>query len=286
MHLDVAESARGPASSHSRNSPDQSNSPSQVGHFPRLIGAYWSLIRIPLVSNFLFSAFTQGNGAPCRLLTNLNTTQKTMAAPTGATTLLEAAFQSAKEEFFASLTDSVKAKLDVSKLATADDVYKAADDIQKQQAKTKTFRGLKRIEPLIRALQEYTGVVDTYAQVNPEILCLIWVCPPADECVLTTRYLMSDCVPYEQGSLKFLLQAASALTAAFEKIVKVLGDIGRILPGFKQYAALFPSNDGIRRALCLFFEDMLDFYAVLLNFVTNKSTLVGCLFYCIENPAD
>jgi hypothetical protein len=81
-----------------------------------------------------------------------------------------------------------------------------------------------------------------------------------------------------QGSLKFLLQAASALAAAFEKIVKVLGEIGLILPSFKQYAALFPSNDGIRRALCLFFEDMLNFYAVLLNFVTTNSTTALCVF--------
>lgn len=83
-----------------------------------------------------------------------------------------------------------------------------------------------------------------------------------------------------QGSLKFLLQAASALAAAFEKIVKVLGEIGLILPSFKQYAALFPSNDGIRRAFCLFFEDVLNFYAVLLNFVTNNSTTALYLSLC------
>jgi hypothetical protein len=107
-----------------------------------------------------------------------------MAAHTGTTTWLEAAFQSAKEEFLASLTDNVKAKLDVSKLTTADDVYQATDDIQKQQAKSKTFRGLKRIEPLIKALQEYSGVADTYAQINPDILCLIWVCNYTCGCVV------------------------------------------------------------------------------------------------------
>ena len=44
-----------------------------------------------------------------------------------------------------------------------------------------------------------------------------------------------------------------------------------MLPAFQQYAALFPQNDDIRRALCLFYEDILNLYAVLLKFTTNRS---------------
>ncbi len=88
-----------------------------------------------------------------------------------------------------------------------------------------------------------------------------------------------------QGPLKFLLQAASALTAAFEKVVKILGDVGLILPSFKQYATLFPHSDGIRRVLCLFFEDILNLYAVLLNIMTNRSTSSQCCKGDVE-PAD
>ncbi len=100
-----------------------------------------------------------------------------MAAPTGTTTgtttWLEAAFQSAKDDFLASLP--AKTKIDISIFTTAEDVRNAAIAIQEQQAKTKSYRGLARIEPLIRALQEYSGVADTFAQVKPEVLCLIWV---------------------------------------------------------------------------------------------------------------
>ncbi len=63
-------------------------------------------------------------------------------------------------------------------MATVDDVYDAAREIQRQQAKTKSFRGLKRIEALIKVLQEYGDVVDTFVQVQPDILSLIWVRPP------------------------------------------------------------------------------------------------------------
>jgi hypothetical protein len=96
-----------------------------------------------------------------------------MAVPTRTATWLDAAFLSAKQEFLGSLTN--KTLFDFSKLTTVDDVYNAATEIQRQQAKTKSFRGLKRIEPFIKVLQEYGGVADTFAQIKPDILCLIWV---------------------------------------------------------------------------------------------------------------
>ena len=87
---------------------------------------------------------------------------------------MEAAFSSAKKEFLQSLNKTTST-FDFSKLATVDDVYEAAGEIQRQQAKTKSFRGLKRIEPFVKVLQEYSGVADTFAQIQPEIASLIWV---------------------------------------------------------------------------------------------------------------
>ncbi|KAK1758999.1 hypothetical protein QBC47DRAFT_449676 [Echria macrotheca] len=169
-----------------------------------------------------------------------------MAESTSNSIWLQAAFLSARDEFLGSLTDNIKTKFDFSKLTTIDEVYRAARDIERQQEKTKTMRGLKRIEPLLRVLKEFNGVIDTFVQVKPDIMGLIW------------------------GPLKFLLQVASTLTTAFGGIVKILGDVGLVMPSFTQYATLFPQNDDIRRILCLFFEDILSLYALLLNFVTNK----------------
>ena len=56
-------------------------------------------------------------------------------------------------------------------------MYDATREVQRQQAKTKTYRGLKRIEPLIKVLQEYSSVIDTFVQVKPDIMGLIWVRP-------------------------------------------------------------------------------------------------------------
>ncbi|KAH6850548.1 hypothetical protein B0I37DRAFT_116504 [Chaetomium sp. MPI-CAGE-AT-0009] len=173
-----------------------------------------------------------------------------MAAPTNSSPWVEEAFLSAKKEFLKSLAH--KPGFDFSKIDSAKDVLDAARAIEQQQAKTKTYRGLARIRPLITVLQDYSGVVDTFAQVKPDILCLIW------------------------GPLKLILQIASTLTAAFENIVKTLGEMQLILPSFKKYGESFPQNDVIRQVLLLFFEDILNLYSVLLNFATNSRLRMIC----------
>jgi len=104
-------------------------------------------------------------------------------------TWLDAAFQSAKDEFLGSLANT--AKFDF-KSATVKDVYAAAQDIERQQAKTKTFRGLARIRPLLKALEDYAGVLDAFAQIKPDLLCLIWVRPSSPLMSNTTHPLAFD----------------------------------------------------------------------------------------------
>jgi hypothetical protein len=52
---------------------------------------------------------------------------------------------------------------------------KAAQIIESRQLMTKSLSALARIEPYIKGLQSYSGIIGTFAQVKPEILCLIWV---------------------------------------------------------------------------------------------------------------
>ncbi|KAI4861312.1 hypothetical protein F4820DRAFT_461052 [Hypoxylon rubiginosum] len=157
---------------------------------------------------------------------------------------LDDAFKSAKEDFRRSLKNP--ALYDFSKIVQIDDVYDEARKIQSEQAKTKTLRGLKRLEPLINGLKEYSAVVEVFIQVKPDVMSLIW------------------------GPLKLILQTSSSVLFAFEKVVQVIRDIGMVLPNFKVYAELFQSNHDIRRALCLFYADILDLYAALLNFLMNR----------------
>ncbi|KAI2621405.1 hypothetical protein GGS26DRAFT_262370 [Hypomontagnella submonticulosa] len=167
-----------------------------------------------------------------------------MAAPTPNSSWLDDAFKSAKDDFKRSLKNP--ALYDFSRISTIDDVLEEATKIEKQQAKTKTLRGLTRIRPFINGLKEYSAVVEVFVQAKPDVLSLIW------------------------GPLKLILQASCSVISAFEKVVKVIADLGITLPSFKVYAQLFQSNHEIRRALCLFYADIMDFYAVLLNFLANR----------------
>lgn len=83
------------------------------------------------------------------------------------------AFATAKEDFKRSLKNP--AQYDFSKVTSIDDVYDEAEKIQRQQAKTKTLRGLNRLQPFLNALNEYSGIIDAFVQAKPEIMSLIWV---------------------------------------------------------------------------------------------------------------
>lgn len=90
-----------------------------------------------------------------------------------STPWLEEAFFDARREFLNNLHNPNQ--YNFSAIGSIDDVYDVIDDIQKTQSSTKSLRALKRIKPYIDGLKEYIGVVDTFAQVKPDIICLIWV---------------------------------------------------------------------------------------------------------------
>lgn len=86
---------------------------------------------------------------------------------------LEEAFASAQDEFRKSLKDP--ALYDLTQLATAADVYAAAEGIQRKQAKTRTLRALGKIKPFIDGMKGYAAVIEVFVQVKPDIMGLIWV---------------------------------------------------------------------------------------------------------------
>lgn len=122
-----------------------------------------------------------------------------MAAPTPNSSWLDDAFKSAKDDFKRSLKNP--ALYDFSRISTIDDVLEEATKIEKQQAKTKTLRGLTRIRPFINGLKEYSAVVEVFVQAKPDVLSLIWV--------YTSLFLLlvfNWGLTKAQGPLKLILQ--------------------------------------------------------------------------------
>ncbi|KAF7118883.1 hypothetical protein CNMCM5793_008519 [Aspergillus hiratsukae] len=153
------------------------------------------------------------------------------------------AFQAAMLEFKTNLNnDELYAKL--LAVTSIDDVYDLTDKLQADQGRKGHLRHLAKVEPYLNRLREYTGAIDTFVQVYPEIMGLIW------------------------GPTKLLLQWSSVLAQSFDAILNTTADIGLLLPEFQEVAVLFSQNVRIYDVLVLFFKDILDFYQIGLKFFT------------------
>lgn len=100
---------------------------------------------------------------------------------------LDDAFNDARRDFLSSLPAGMHSEF--SKFGTIEHVYQEIEDIQSQQEKTKSLVALKRIHPYILGLEDYFGAVDTFVQLKPEILSLIWVSNPNQTVFLDHRIL-------------------------------------------------------------------------------------------------
>lgn len=86
---------------------------------------------------------------------------------------LDDAFNDARRDFLSEIPTRYKSEF--SRFGTIDHVYQEIDDIQLQQEKTRSLIALNRIHPYLIGLGDYFGAVETFVQVKPEVLCLIWV---------------------------------------------------------------------------------------------------------------
>lgn len=60
--------------------------------------------------------------------------------------------------------------------SSMEDVRKAATAIQEQQLRENgIMRNVRRIQPLINGLQQFSGVIEVFVQSKPEVLALLWV---------------------------------------------------------------------------------------------------------------
>ncbi|KAF2179185.1 hypothetical protein K469DRAFT_801445 [Zopfia rhizophila CBS 207.26] len=155
-------------------------------------------------------------------------------------------FQSSQVDFLAMIKDLEPA--DFSGCKSVDDIYTAAEKIQKSQAADGTLCALKRISPYIDRLSEYVAVIEVLAEVKSEMIFLIW------------------------GSFKLLLQIFSSIPYAFNSIIGAVSDIGRRLPQFKKYVGLFEQNDHAKVVLSLFYREILDFHCTVLGIFKKRNT--------------
>ncbi|KAK0714452.1 hypothetical protein B0T21DRAFT_375908 [Apiosordaria backusii] len=160
------------------------------------------------------------------------------------------AFEAAKNAFKQSLKDeNLFGKL----LATTsvEQVYEAVQDIQASAHVERRLRHLGKIRTFIEKLTEYVSVVDTFVQVKPDILALIW------------------------GPIRLLVVWTSSITKFADAVTDAMEKIGDALPHALRSANIFDDNDKLKALLELFYKDILDFYIIALKFFSlSRSDLV------------
>jgi len=152
-------------------------------------------------------------------------------------------FDAAKREFEDGLPSHAQLR-DLSAFNSIDKVWEAVEKLQANQSKRNHQRALGRIRPFLERLQSYAIVVDTFVQVKPDIMALIW------------------------GPIRLLLVWTSEWTQGFDAIVKTMERVGDLLPQFGDVTRHFIDKDRIKDVLGLFYRDILDFHLEILKFFT------------------
>lgn len=158
------------------------------------------------------------------------------------------AFETAKKSFRKSLKDEALFR-DILETTSIEKVWEVVKAIQAKQGNEKRLRNMAKIRGFLDKLSAYAGVVDTFIQVKPDIMALIW------------------------GPIRLLLVWTGNITKFVDAITKVMMKVGDALPQFVDVANIFGDNEKLKAVLALFYKDILDFYAIALEFFNLSSGL-------------
>ena len=108
-------------------------------------------------------------------------------------------FEDAMNKAFEKMTP--KERDELLALQTIDDVYAETDKIQEEQGQKGLLRNSNKIKPYLLWLQQFSGVIEVFVQVNPSILALIWVRTRGTSyyvtCSCTNGHLVNGVGPYQ-----------------------------------------------------------------------------------------
>ncbi|KZL74295.1 NACHT domain protein [Colletotrichum tofieldiae] len=151
------------------------------------------------------------------------------------------AFENAKAAFRAKLKDKDLFQ-QLLQTTSIEQVWQTTNEIQTRQEVEKRMRFMGKIKTFLDKLSDYASVVDTFVQVKPDVMALIW------------------------GPIRLLLLWTANVAKLADAIVSATSRIGDVLPPFLETVKIFSDSERLKNVLALFFEDILDFYAILLEF--------------------
>ena len=159
----------------------------------------------PLKVGSLFNNSARGS-LPSELMSEEGVMRrKVYGDPTSAS---QDPWELAKSRFLEDLEPHEK---DLFNNATLENIYYSTSNANRDDAENSKTRGVvRRLGPLVSAIETYGGAFDTFAQISPQYLSPIW------------------------GSIRVVLVVASSYGKFYDKIVDTLSRIGDILPRFRE----------------------------------------------------
>ncbi|MCJ1382347.1 hypothetical protein MMC17_005460 [Xylographa soralifera] len=137
------------------------------------------------------------------------------------------------------------------KIRTLEDLEMAIQDIEKEQARRKSFRNLAKIRPFLRVLKQYTEVIDVLVSSKPDVLAFIW------------------------GPIKFCLQVALNFDRAFDVLLETYRKLNDSLPCVSAIETLFSAHPHVQIVLAHVYKDILTFHERASGGLTNMLRIAG-----------
>ncbi|KAF8535202.1 hypothetical protein BDD12DRAFT_753299 [Trichophaea hybrida] len=139
-----------------------------------------------------------------------------------------------------------KERDEFSSLHSIDEVYAETHKIQTEQGQKGLLRNTNKIQPYLLWLQQFSGVIEVFVQVKPDILGLIW------------------------GPIKLLLQITSKYIEIYDQMLDVFSKIGHCLPQFQRIQQIFNQNIYVNNFLALLYQEIIEFHVEALRFFRAK----------------
>ncbi|KAL2130484.1 hypothetical protein VTI74DRAFT_6338 [Chaetomium olivicolor] len=151
------------------------------------------------------------------------------------------AFEAARDGFKRRLGDESLFR-NLLNTTSIEQVWKMVEDVQAEPHAGRRLRHLAGMRRFFDKLSAYAAIVDKSVQLKPDVMALIW------------------------GPIRLLLLWTSNITKFADAVQEALKKIGDALPHAVEMARTFSDNNKLKDLLVLFYEDILDFYLILLKF--------------------
>ncbi|RGP78965.1 hypothetical protein FLONG3_2871 [Fusarium longipes] len=159
--------------------------------------------------------------------------QHVIATASANTTRNSSAFKDleiAIATFQATLTDDDRKQLQELKNTSHDaqSIIKFTADLEKVDKGRRGKNIASRLASFLQTIQQFTPIIDTYIQSNPEITALIW------------------------GSIKLTFMFLANFTSYFQSFVELLHGFGSLCTRFAEYQAIFNDSARLKDPICQF----------------------------------